>query len=138
MMAGSTGPEPAASVVTGWGFLTLHCSIEMVRSFSFPLSIRYNSLCLLVIPGLFNPLQDRYGLVAHYAVLPETNGNEPRASRELTPPVRPKLKQRDATRIASWRWQPGKKCESGWCAEARPDVATSRNQGRILLLDLNS
>jgi hypothetical protein len=29
------------------------------------------------------------------------------SSRENTPPVRPKLKQRDASRIAAWRWKPG-------------------------------
>jgi hypothetical protein len=34
-------------------------------------------------------------------------------SRENTPSVRPKLKQRDASRIAAWRWQPGKSANPG-------------------------
>ena len=36
-----------------------------------------------------------------------------RSSREFTPPVTPKLKQRDASRIAAWRWQPGKSANPG-------------------------
>jgi hypothetical protein len=36
-----------------------------------------------------------------------SNAESAQTSRENTPPVRPKLKQRDASRIASWRWQPG-------------------------------
>jgi hypothetical protein len=41
------------------------------------------------------------------------NGDGEQASRENTPPVRPKLKQRDASRIAAWRWQPGKSANPG-------------------------
>ena len=34
-------------------------------------------------------------------------------SRVSTPPVKPKLKQRDASRIAAWRWKPGKSANPG-------------------------
>ena len=40
-------------------------------------------------------------------------GDDGRSSREFTPPVKPKLKQRDASRIAAWRWQPGKSANPG-------------------------
>ena len=41
------------------------------------------------------------------------NGDDPASSPELTPPIRPKLKQRDASRIAAWRWQLGKSANPG-------------------------
>jgi hypothetical protein len=34
-------------------------------------------------------------------------------SPQFTPPMKPKLKQRDASRIAAWRWQPGKSANPG-------------------------
>ena len=34
-------------------------------------------------------------------------GNDADSSPANTPPVREKFKQRDASRIAAWRWQPG-------------------------------
>ena len=35
------------------------------------------------------------------------NGNDEHSSPANTPPVRQKLNQRDARRIAAWKWQPG-------------------------------
>jgi hypothetical protein len=37
----------------------------------------------------------------------ENGGVAPHSSAANTPPVRERLKQRDATRIAPWRWKPG-------------------------------
>jgi len=37
----------------------------------------------------------------------KADGKDGISSRANTPRVRQKLKQRDANRIAKWRWQPG-------------------------------
>jgi hypothetical protein len=49
-------------------------------------------------------------------------------SRVSTPPVKPKLKQRDASRIAAWRWQPGKSANPG----GRPKVDLSAEIARAV------
>jgi len=41
------------------------------------------------------------------------NGDSRQTSPQFTPPVKPKLKQRDATRIAKWRWHLGKSANPG-------------------------
>lgn len=41
------------------------------------------------------------------------NGNDPRSSRELTQSVTQKSKRGDASRIAAWRWQPGRSANPG-------------------------
>jgi Family of unknown function (DUF5681) len=45
-----------------------------------------------------------------------------------TPPVKPKLKQRDATRIAAWRWQPGRSANPG----GRPKHDLAREVARAI------
>ena len=49
------------------------------------------------------------------------NRNDVHSSREITPPVKPKLKQRDASRIAAWRWPKGRSANPG--GRPRHDIA---------------
>src|SRR5215472_9122032 len=44
-----------------------------------------------------------------------------KSARDSTPPVKPKLAQRDATRIAPWRWPAGKSANPG--GRPRNDIA---------------
>jgi hypothetical protein len=41
------------------------------------------------------------------------NGDQPHSSRELTQPVTRKSRRGDASRIAAWRWQPGRSANPG-------------------------
>jgi hypothetical protein len=41
------------------------------------------------------------------------NGDQPQTSRELTQSVARKWRRGDASRIAAWRWQPGKSANHG-------------------------